>query len=249
MENKKFKAEIREIPVNMMGTEMYQRRIYPERIKLIRESFDERVVSLPIVCWQNDHFEIVDGQHTVIVLRELGYTHIDCIVIVVDSLEEAARLFSVKNMHRFSKRLTPPEEFHARRISKDEIILKIDELMAKYGLAFGNGTDTRAVRARRAIESIFVRYNEDVAADTFSIVTGAFPGERAALNAAMLRGIAYYIKQNRKRIDVETLKRKLRRHMAEDIINEASSSRMFKGQKAFETVLRGIYGRTEPATA
>jgi hypothetical protein len=64
--------EIKKLPIKEIGTDCYQRRIYPERVESIADDFDERLVDLPRVCWRDGVWEAWNGHHTINVLRNRG---------------------------------------------------------------------------------------------------------------------------------------------------------------------------------
>lgn len=238
---------IRSIAIDEIGTDFYQRRLYPERVDYISDTFDVRLVDLPKVCWRNDKWECWDGQHTIRVAKRKGYTHIQCMITEVESGEEAAKLFSIKNNRKFSKSTTPEEDFNARRHAKDEVVLGLDAIIERRGYQFGKSTSPTDIGSRKVPERIYIKYGGELTDTVFDITSIVFPKEKEATKAVFLEGLAYYLHKNKKSISIESFKRKLQRYAAGDIIKEAESSSMFKGRKAFENIFRGIYGKSEAA--
>jgi hypothetical protein len=234
--------EIKKLPIKEIGTDCYQRRIYPERVESIADEFDERLVDLPRVCWRNGVWECWNGHHTINVLRKLGYTHVDCIVAVVKTTQEAASLYTRRNNGRFSKPLTPPEDFSGRRIAEDEIVHDIDAIIEKHGFKFGKSKASKTICSVQTLETVYKKHGRDVLSDTLEVIAACYANEPSATNSVFISGLAYFIKRSEDGIKLALLKKRLSQTNADDIITEVGSSRMFKGVKAYESVFRTLYG-------
>lgn len=233
--------EIKTLPIKEIGTDYYQRRVYPKRVEAIVRNFDERLVELPRVCWRDGVWECWNGQHTINVLRELGYTHVDCIVTEVKTTQEAASLYTRRNNVRFSKSLTPTEDFYGRRVADDEVVHDIDAIIKRFGFIYGRTKAAKTICSIQTLENVYRKYGRQVLSDTLAVIAACYPDEPSATNAAFMSGLAYFIKRSEGGIKLATLKRRLAKTSADDIITEVSASRMFKGVKAYESVFRTLY--------
>ena len=237
----KMGFEIKTLTIKEIGTDCYQRRIYPERVESIAKNFDERLVELPRVCWRDGIWECWNGHHTINVLRKLGYTHVDCIVTEVATTQEAARLYTKRNNTRFSKPLTTTEDFNGRRIADDDVVHDIDAIIEQRGFKIGHGKATMTICSIQTLETIYSKHGRQVLSDMLDVIASCFSEEPSATNSTFMNGLAYFIKRNEGNIKISTLKKRLSHTNADDIITEVSASRMFKGTKAFESVFRTLY--------
>jgi hypothetical protein len=235
--------EVMSIRLKDIGTDRYQRRIYPERIDAIIKAFDERLVEPPRVCWRGGKWECWNGHHTLAVLKALGYTHVDCIVSEVASTIDAADLYTKRNNIRFSKPLTPFEDFGGRRVANDTVVHDIDAIIAQYGFKFGQGKSTFTICTIKTPENIYKKYGRQNLCDTLDVIAACYANEPSATNASFMSGLAYFIRRNEGNIKLFTLKKRLSQTNADDIIREAATSRMFKGVKAYETVFSALYDK------
>lgn len=96
------KSEIKDLPIDDLDAMLdYQRDINEDYVNYIIEHFDEKEVSTVLVSARPDGtMKVCDGQHTVAVLKKLGYTVVRCEVRYGLSEQEENDWFYRENSKR-----------------------------------------------------------------------------------------------------------------------------------------------------
>ena len=231
----------RNIPVEELNVDGYQRPIYPGHVKNIVENFDERLVNPLKVCWRDGRWMVWDGHHTLSSLKRKGYTEAPCLVTETISREEDAELFVKANNVKFSKRLTPYEDLNGRIFSTEKNAIDIEKIVNDAGFKLGNSSYGFNINAIRAIERIYNKYGGNTLLATLSTIRKTYVDEKKAKTATLIEGLAYFIHNFDGALDFQSLSRKMKKVNPESIINSAKKVEIFKGVKRYNYVLQQIY--------
>ena len=129
---------VRDVPLNILFVDTYQRIFSMRKINDILPIFDENQVDVKLVNHRDNKFYIVDGWHTVITLMLLGKNNITVKITNNLNFEEEARLFALQD--EGSTRVGKVEKFFALLKSGDERVKKIFELCRQFGYKLSRGT-------------------------------------------------------------------------------------------------------------
>ena len=150
------------LPVSrLLVSDAYQRRLAERSVTMIRRAaaqFDWARVKAPnVVARPGGWYEVLDGQHTAIILRMVGAARAPCLVFDDDS--EAAKAAAFVGLNSSRVQVTPMQKHHAAVASGDAAALIVRRAAAECGAtvlrgarngAYGAG-ETVAVTALTAI--------------------------------------------------------------------------------------------------
>lgn len=125
------------LPVDKLTADArFQRSIESRRsqsnIKNIVERFTWSLFQVATVANVDGTFSIIDGQHRVEAARQIGLETVPCIVIEVENVAEAARLFVDANRNRVT--LTPQAIHKALVAAGDEQACAVDRAASAAGI-------------------------------------------------------------------------------------------------------------------
>ena len=93
----KYMQSIERIPLSEICIEPYQRVLNNARVKRIADNFDPARVGVLLLSKRGSHsYAIVDGQHRLCAMRQIGVPDAVCIVVVGLSYEEEANYFRIQ---------------------------------------------------------------------------------------------------------------------------------------------------------
>ena len=93
----KHMQSIERIPLSEICIEPYQRVLNNARVKRIADNFDPARVGVLLLSKRGPHsYAIVDGQHRLCAMRQIGVPDAVCIVVVGLSYEEEANYFRIQ---------------------------------------------------------------------------------------------------------------------------------------------------------
>lgn len=180
-------ARLRWVPIDKMKVSpLAQRELRQARVDKIAANFDLEQVGTPTVNERGGHFFVIDGQHRIEALREMGWgdQQIQCWTYAGLSEEEEAEKFLKLNdtlaVDAFSKFRVGVQ---AGRFEETDI----DRIVRAGGLRVSQDMSQGAIRAVGTLRRVYTRGGPATLARTLRICRDAY-GDRG-LDAAVLDGI------------------------------------------------------------
>jgi hypothetical protein len=180
-------ARLRWVPVaNMKTSPLAQRELNPARVSKLAAEFDLEQVGTPTVNERHDHFYIIDGQHRIEALREMGWgdQQIQCWTYAGLTEEEEAEKFLKLNdtltVSAFSKFRVGVQ---AGRLEECDI----DRIVRAQGLRVSSDKSDGAISAVGALRRVYNQAGPGQLARTLRIIRDAY-GD-AGLGSVVISGI------------------------------------------------------------
>lgn len=115
----------------------YQRPCETNRVDRMGKTYDPNLCTPLVVNEREDGtFAVVDGQHRLATLREMGVTKTECFVLHVDR-EEEARLFVKHQTER--RRVTTPDRHRAQVYAGEPTAMLLEDIVRSLGLKIVSG--------------------------------------------------------------------------------------------------------------
>ena len=93
----KYMQSIEGMPLSEICIEPYQRVLNNARVKRIADNFDPARVGVLLLSKRGSHsYAIVDGQHRLCAMRQIGVQDAVCIVVVGMTYEDEANYFRIQ---------------------------------------------------------------------------------------------------------------------------------------------------------
>jgi hypothetical protein len=175
----------------------YQSDHDPARVKWLVSNYRAREVGTIVVSRRPDgSLVIVDGQHRVLALRELGIEVVRAEIHDGLSIVEEANLFEDLNANR--RRPTVFDLFRSRVAGERPDALQVAAIAAEYGYTFRRGgalsRSANHIQAVGAVEAIFRQGGPQLLRGVLSITSGPWAGHSEGLEGQMLRGVAMFLR-------------------------------------------------------
>lgn len=180
-------ARLRWVPIAKMKTSpVAQRQLNPARVDHLAADFDLEQLGTPTLSERDGSFWIIDGQHRVEALRQIGWgdQQIQCWVYVgLDEQQEADkfdRLNDVLAVHAFDK-------FRVRVAANRDIESDIDRIVRAQGLVVSRDNLPGAISAVGTLRRVYTRSDGKTLARALRMIRDAYgdPG----LEAPVIDGI------------------------------------------------------------
>jgi hypothetical protein len=200
-------ARLKWVPVaEMRVSPMAQREINQARVDRIAADFDVEEVGNPTVNWREGHWYIIDGQHRIEAMRQMGWgdQQIQCWTYEGMSEQEEAERFlrlndtlTVDRYARFKVGVTA---------GRDEAV-DINRTVLTQGLVVSRDRIPGAVQAVGTLERVYRRSDAAVLGRALRVIRDAYgdPG----LEAAVIDGIGYLCARYNGELDDTTAVTKL----------------------------------------
>lgn len=180
-------ARLRWVPIaDMRVSPLAQRELNRSRVNKIAADFDLEQVGTPTVNERGGHFYVIDGQHRVEALREIGWgdQQIQCWTYAGLTEEEEAEKFLKLNdtlaVNAFAKFKVGVQAGHLEECD-------IDRIVRAQGLRVSQDAKDGAISAVGSLRRVYTQAGPGQLARTLRIVRDAY-GD-AGLEAAVISGI------------------------------------------------------------
>jgi hypothetical protein len=212
----------------------YQRKLNVMRAKRISEDFIGIIQNNPIVNQRADgKYYVINGQHTVESLKQLGYNTVKCRICVPRlTVEQESKLFLFAN--KDIKATTTAEKLKSRYFHSDPDLIKIDEIVNRNGFTVDwenkNKKCDNVIHAVTKIVEIHEKGN-CILERTLRIIGKCFKGENYkvdidALNNRFIDGMAMFIERYYDIIDRESFLERLTKISPASIFQRADKLRV-----------------------
>jgi hypothetical protein len=127
----------KELPISALKSDKYQSPVNPLRVKRIKKNYVPQRMQTIDVSLRNGIYWIVDGQHRVAALKELGILTINCKIHLNLSYEEEANLYYELNSPKNRRTPTTIHCTNALLEAKDPMTTDIKRIAETNGFIFG----------------------------------------------------------------------------------------------------------------
>lgn len=210
-EDSKFDSSTEWLTVDHLQTDSsYNRPVHLGRVAAMVEKFDPEAIGVIYVSRRrNGGLYILDGQHRVEILRQVGWQDqkVPCLVYENLTIEDEARLFREMNEQRTKPR--PEDLFRARLVAGDPIAEAINAVLERHGLYLTTTAGDAHIRAVRTVEKLANSVGIHVLDQTLEIINSAWGFDKDSLSQPTLTGIALLLATH-KNLSIERLIEKLR---------------------------------------
>lgn len=168
------------------------------RVKKYSKCFDWDIFGVPLVSMRSGEYWIIDGQHRIELLKLMGVEEVLCQIICGLSYEEEAEKFVKLNSERGS--LTSNQKFHARVESKEELALKIVDILQQCGFYYAKTAGLKKdnyISAISCIENIYKSRGEEHLVRLLKILRESWFGVHSSLIRDLFMGISTFIAETR----------------------------------------------------
>lgn len=184
----------------------YQRPVNPKEVdRLIRE-WDERLLDPVIVSFRDGKFYVVDGQHRIAAMRRMnggGGVMVDCKVYNGLTYEQEAGL--CYKLDKAKKRLSLSQSTNALAESgTDAEITEIRRLVESCGFVWAlNKSHGKAgeIVSTRALVNAYRLLGGTAFSRMLTLMWGAWKGDPRSLTAAVISGMALFVKTYETELD------------------------------------------------
>lgn len=187
---------------------LVQRKLSPSRARRIAKEFNPLIVGTLLVSKRADGKQVViDGQHRLSAINELGYSEmlVQCEVHEGLTIEDEAALFNGRND---AQKPGPFDRFDKGVLSKDETCLRIKDVLSAHGLRVVRGRTVNGVCAVNALVQID-GYGNDVLTRTLAVARSAWPMDLDSTEGNVLKAIALVINKYPETVNDSRLVEKL----------------------------------------
>lgn len=218
----------RPLYVNNLKTDMtYQSPVKESQVKKIVRNFDPKKLHTIVVNKRaNGLFYIIDGQHRVEALKELGAPMIDATIHEGLTVEEEAEMYYGIN-DRPSK--TPNMKGKSSLAFNEPNAVEIDEAAYEVGLKIDydkkkSGCDGYLI-AYASLQDIHKKYGKDFLEIVLFTIKNSFGTESRFYQAYILRGVAQFISKYGRQIDFNHLTNRLNELGFDKFLQEVNKHR------------------------
>ena len=180
------------IPLDKIESGKYQRPTNAAQVENIVKNFDEAKLGTLTLSLRNGRHFIIDGQHRLVALRQLEYTHCMCEILVGLTNEDEAWYF--QNQGTDKRGLKPYDLYKAGLIAGDEKCLKIKEIVEanKFIIGFDNKS-FHHIGAITALFTVVDDYGFEVLNETLRLIANTWVGTARATGGACILGVAEFV--------------------------------------------------------
>ena len=218
----KHMQSIERIPLSEICIEPYQRVLNNARVKRIADNFDPARVGVLLLSKRGPHsYAIVDGQHRLCAMRQIGVPDAVCIVVVGLSYEEEANYFRIQT--RDTNALSAYSLYKAGVQAKDEHFLRIEAILLKNEYTVGLSAEPMVITAVNTLSRVMTMQGEAALDLALQSIRDAWHGDSTALRREMLAGVAEFARRYATRFTAETFRQRLGNLLPADLFFEYRS--------------------------
>lgn len=201
-------ARLRWVPIGLMAVSpLAQREINQARVDHIVATFDLEQIGTPTVNKRDGVWYVIDGQHRIEALRQIGWgdQQIQCWAYEGLSEQEEAEKFLKLNDYLAVNALA---KFRVAVMAGREAECDVDRIVRSCGLVVTGDKVSGGIRAVGTLVRIYTRAGASVLGQTLRIVRDAYgdPG----MEAAVLDGLGLFVQRYAADMDVASVVVRLR---------------------------------------
>ena len=217
---KEVEQHIACLPLERIVTEQYQRVLNMKNVAGIVKNFDPAKLGVLVVSHRADGtYAVLDGQHRLTALRQLGYDATNCIVLEGMTIQQEADYFRRQNENKQSLRIN--DTFNASLWAEDAESLRIKALMDKYGFRHGKSGQPMCICAIGALQRILRRFGDRTLELTLACIAATWPHDSTILRGEMLAGLGEFWRRYGEQLTVAQFEARMRKHLPLEMYQEA----------------------------
>lgn len=219
----------------------YQRGVTFVKDKIVENYYGRAFGRVTVVEIGKDKYAIVDGQNRTEAARELGFTHVPCVVHRGLNLKQRAFLFWHLNTQ--SKTLRPVQKFHAAVASGDKGALAVKKILDKHEISVVEGTaGLDSLSAITTVIYVFNTGSAELLERTLATIKEAWPEDRRRYQNSIIGGVSHFLKLDNELTPDEKLPTRLAAYTVSDVNRQGSDlhSGVGHGGHSHMYVARGI---------
>ena len=204
----KYMQSIERVALNEICIEPYQRVLNNARVKRIADNFDPARLGVLLLSKRGPHtYAIVDGQHRLCAMRQLGVSDAVCIVAVGMRYEDEANYFRIQT--RDANPLNAYSLYKAGVEAKDEHFLRIEAILAKNDYAVGLKVEPMVITAVNTLSRVMTMQGENALDLALQCIHVAWHGDPTSLRREMLAGISEFARRYESKLTADLFKQRL----------------------------------------
>ena len=216
-----------QIPIkNLVSNQEYQRNLSIRHIQRTVAHFDLNQVNPVKVSRRNGLNYVINGQHTVEIIRAVSKsneTPVWC--MVYDDLEYTVEADIFANQQKYVKPLASYEIFMANIEAGNDDQLTIKSLVESYGLKLASGRILCGICAVSCLEQIYKKSGYHTLDRTLRLIVSTWEGDPMSLSASIIRGVSMLIDVFGESIKDDAFRERLGATSAIEIIRNGKSRR------------------------
>lgn len=220
---------LRSLPTSKLTSGLsYQRHINEREVRRLVRDWDDQLLDPLTVSFRDGRYNVVDGQHRVMALRRKnGGEDVMVLCRIYTGLTYAQEAELCVKLDKAKKRLSLSESTNALLESGTDPRLKqINRLMVFEGFTWAldkkKGGDYE-ITATQSVISAYDLLGSDLFSRMMWLLNNTWHGDPASLNAAMLSGMALFIKTYETELNDHTFVQRLSAVPPEEIVRRSKA--------------------------
>lgn len=242
---------LRSVNLNDLQTDLsYQSPVKTSQVNKIVNNYDPKSIDSIVVNLREDGlYYIVDGQHRVTALKQLGELSVSAKVHAGLSVEDEAKLYHDINS-RPTK--TPNAMAKAKMAHGDEVAEKIDQAVRAAGMNIDYGATNKTngyIQAYRTLETLYKKFGRNGLTETLALIKRVYGNHSGYFSGFIMSGMAKFLSTYYEDLNMEILENKLQKQGFSNLLAEINKQRPnFKSKtEAVPYVLADIYNKKRKA--
>lgn len=216
----------RSIPIKLLKVKGgYQRILHENKLKQYEKAYDDNITNVIRVAERDDGtFAIIDGQHTVELLRRVKGedAEVDCIVYTGTTVQEEAKLFEAINSSRTKTQNTVNEGLKALLIARDPQALSYETALKRHHIPFSFKTSKKGyLCAHSKPFAFFKKYGEHPIMTALEILDKGFSAHPDRFSNRLISGMVSFLTiYDDDEINIDEFLKKLAKYAPSEIVSK-----------------------------
>lgn len=176
----------------------YQRPVNPMEVERLIREWDDRLLDPIVVSFRDGKFNVVDGQHRIIALRKMNGRDVMVACKIYSGLTYQQEADLCYKLDKAKKRLSLSQSTNAlAEAGTDAEVSEVKRLVEVCGFVWALGKShgkTGEIVSTRALMNAYRLLGGPTFSRMLSLVWGAWEGDPRSLTAAVLSGMALFVK-------------------------------------------------------
>jgi len=228
--DKEIKRNFEMVDINLLHSGLaYQRPINEKFVRDTVKIFDKNEVNAPLVSLRDGKYNVVDGQHTIAIVKEIGWNRIRCEIRKNLTEEEESKWFTVTNTKQRPQ--SKQSILNSRYFGNDEKLNKLIKALSSVGYKLKTvdiSSSDGIIDASVTIENIFDETEQEDFINCLTLHQGVWNGDKESLKASFLKGMFKFYNTYKTNIDNKRFVKALSKCTAEKIKVEAETDKFTK---------------------
>lgn len=160
-----------DLPIDFLEIPKCQVPLDMTQVRKIIKEFDIKRVDIKLVNYRDGKFNLLDGQHTAKVLKELGYNTMTVKLFV--GLTEKEECYLFLNQHHLVKKKSIEQQYQSGVRCEVEPYFSIEQILKERGLHVGKDKSPKAISSARKVLQIYRKFGKDGLEYTLDLIEEA----------------------------------------------------------------------------